>query len=283
MNVRCPQCQSVFRVDPEKVPANGIRARCARCNATFSLSRSGVASTSGQQPAATPIAPTPASPVATAPAAAGAAASGMPASTPAGTAGSNAAPAAREAVTPQTAPSAGQTPRTAFAAGGTTGQARAPYPAVAPQPNTPVNSAPSAAIPAGSAGAQSAPAVQVPAGASRSTPPARPQDTAPPSRAGVPTGTRPTGGAPKRASFAKLDPNVRAQRLARALVSDIVAYNKEKREAALQGGTLKTEFREEIRKSWEEYVAQVGLELARSTPFFRDSLNEILAKGQPLF
>src|SRR5262245_25127766 len=88
---------------------------------------------------------------------------------------------------------------------------------------------------------------------------------------------------PARPSFMKQDPNTRAQRLARALVSDIVAYNREKRDQMLAAGTLKNEFREEIRKSWEEYVAQVGLELARSTPYFRQALNEILAKGQSVF
>ncbi|HEX7120472.1 MAG TPA: hypothetical protein VF212_16895 [Longimicrobiales bacterium] len=48
-------------------------------------------------------------------------------------------------------------------------------------------------------------------------------------------------------------------------------------------GTLRQEFREEIRKSWEEYVAQVGESIARSTPYFREALNEILAGGRPLF
>jgi hypothetical protein len=81
----------------------------------------------------------------------------------------------------------------------------------------------------------------------------------------------------------KQDPNTRAQRLARALVSDIVAYNKGKLDQALAAGTMKTEFREEIRKSWEEYVAQVGLDLAKTTPYFREALNQILAKGQPIF
>ena len=41
--------------------------------------------------------------------------------------------------------------------------------------------------------------------------------------------------------------------------------------------------REEIRKSWDEYVAQVGEQLARSTPYFREALNEILARGQQVF
>ena len=42
MNIRCPQCQTVFRVDPEKVPEGGVRARCARCSAVFALNRSGL-------------------------------------------------------------------------------------------------------------------------------------------------------------------------------------------------------------------------------------------------
>jgi hypothetical protein len=71
--------------------------------------------------------------------------------------------------------------------------------------------------------------------------------------------------------------------LARALVSDIVTYHPERRDTALADGTLKREFMEEIKKSWEEYVGQVGAETARGTPHFRDALNEILAKGQNLF
>ena len=91
--------------------------------------------------------------------------------------------------------------------------------------------------------------------------------------------------ATRRPSFRNQDPAARAQRLARALVSDIVAYNKDKLKqlASADPATFRTEFREEIRKSWEEYVEQVGLELAKSTPYFRDSLNEILAKGQKIF
>ncbi|MSR02063.1 MAG: hypothetical protein EXR94_04890 [Gemmatimonadetes bacterium] len=29
MNVTCTACQTVFRVDPAKVPAAGVRARCS--------------------------------------------------------------------------------------------------------------------------------------------------------------------------------------------------------------------------------------------------------------
>ena len=72
-------------------------------------------------------------------------------------------------------------------------------------------------------------------------------------------------------------------RLARALVSDIVTYHPERRDKALADGTLKREFMDEIKKSWEEYVGQVGADAARSAPHFRDALNDILAKGQQLF
>lgn len=83
--------------------------------------------------------------------------------------------------------------------------------------------------------------------------------------------------------FGVADPHSKARRLARALVSDIVVYHPERREASLRNGTLRQEFRDEIRKSWDEYVGQVGDSLARGTPYFREALNEILAGGQPVF
>ena len=83
--------------------------------------------------------------------------------------------------------------------------------------------------------------------------------------------------------FLSQDPEARARRLARALVSDIVVYHPAKRRDALRDGSLKLLFEEEIRKSWDEYVDQVGRELADSTTFFTDALNEILADGQPVF
>jgi hypothetical protein len=42
-------------------------------------------------------------------------------------------------------------------------------------------------------------------------------------------------------------------------------------------------FREEIKKSYEEYVDQVGKEFADSTTHFHDALNDILASGQKIF
>ena len=99
---------------------------------------------------------------------------------------------------------------------------------------------------------------------------------APPAQAAAPAPSPVPG-------YGVADPEAKARRLARALVSDIVVYHPERRDRALEQGTLRHEFREEIRKSWEEYVSQVGESLARRTPHFREALNEILARGQPIF
>jgi hypothetical protein len=76
---------------------------------------------------------------------------------------------------------------------------------------------------------------------------------------------------------------MKAKRLARALVSDMVTYQPQKREEGLRNGTLKQLFREEIKKSYEEYVEQVGREVAESTVHFQDALNDILANGRKVF
>jgi hypothetical protein len=83
--------------------------------------------------------------------------------------------------------------------------------------------------------------------------------------------------------FLANDPNAKAKRLARALVSDIVVYFPQKREEGMRDGTLKQLFREEIKKSYEEYVEQVGREFADGTTHFQDALNDVLAGGKKLF
>lgn len=85
---------------------------------------------------------------------------------------------------------------------------------------------------------------------------------------------------PGAAAFGRRDPHEKARRLARVLVSDMVTYHRERHARALAAGTLPEDFDEEIRKSWEEYVAQVGRELAEETTYFRDALNDILAGGR---
>ncbi|HMS04031.1 MAG TPA: hypothetical protein PKE51_13700, partial [Gemmatimonadaceae bacterium] len=98
-----------------------------------------------------------------------------------------------------------------------------------------------------------------------------------PTPTGVPGMRRPIN------PFLNADPSQRARRLARALVSDLVAYNPRKREEGMAQGTLRQLFREDIKKSYEEYVEQVGKELADDTPYFQEALNDILAGGQRLF
>ena len=221
MNVRCPNCQSVFRVDPARVPPTGIRAKCSRCGKPFVLKPP--ASRSAPGPSAAQPQPTAPS----APAVPGGQGSQPPAApTPASPASMTARP---------------EPPPTAHAQ-------PAPQPAPPAAPPKPPVAEPPVAEPSPAA-------------------PPRPGATV---QAGIPV-------------FGSKDPDARARRIARALVSDIVAYNRPKVERALAAGTMRTEFREEIMKSWEEYAAQVGAERARHTPHFRDALNEILASGQRIF
>ncbi len=63
----------------------------------------------------------------------------------------------------------------------------------------------------------------------------------------------------------------------------MVTYLPQKREEGLKAGTLKQLFREEIKKSYEEYVEQIGKEVADSTAHFQDALNDILADGKKIF
>jgi hypothetical protein len=109
-------------------------------------------------------------------------------------------------------------------------------------------------------------------------PPQPPQPTAPAGAAGAAVPARPPIN-----PFLANDPNAKAKRLARALVSDIVAYFPQKRDEGLRDGTLKQLFREEIKKSYEEYVEQIGREFAEGTTHFQEALNDVLAGGKKLF
>ncbi len=93
---------------------------------------------------------------------------------------------------------------------------------------------------------------------------APPRAAAPPARAGAPPSGDGSGRSGPRSSPFDADPDTRARRLARALVSDIVVYHGERRQRSLSAGSLRTDFREEILKSWEEYVAQVGTDTAKA-------------------
>jgi hypothetical protein len=203
----------------------------------------------------------------------------MPAGPPLSTASSSAPPATVPS-DPPAAAAAEPTPMPAPAGG-----ERAPTPASpVASPSAPPSDA---EIPSiwGSPG--SVPAARFDVTPPPHTPPAAERQPAatPGPVAPLPGAPTPGDAAPRRPvnPYLSNDPGQKARRLARALVSDLIAYHPQKREEGLRAGTLKQLFREEIRKSWEEYVEQVGTQVAESTPHFQDALNDLLAGGRKVF
>ena len=155
------------------------------------------------------------------------------------------------------------------------GAARQPPPAPLSPPSPPAAAAPTLrpatpATPAPPAAAPRAPAAPSPA------------PSAPAAVTGAP-GQRMASPLRPVNPFMVQDPKQKARRLARALVSDLVVYHPEKRQQGLRDGTLPQLFKDEIEKSWQEYVEQVGAELAKTTTFWAEALNEILAGGNKVF
>jgi hypothetical protein len=125
------------------------------------------------------------------------------------------------------------------------------------------------------------PHVQQPVVPRPEAPPAIPQaPVAPPPAMPEP---RKTGPLRPVNPFLVQDPKQKARRLARALISDMLVYHPEKRQQGIRDGTLPQLFKDEIEKSWLEYVEQVGKDMAETTPFWTDALNEILSGGKKLF
>jgi predicted Zn finger-like uncharacterized protein len=312
MNVSCPDCRSIFRVDPAKVPPSGVRARCSVCSGVISIpAPTGQATpAAGSLGAATP----PAQPPSQRRPPSGQAPSGWesppfspqsqrtPTAPPAPRSAPPVAPPPAQRAAPpvappppqRTAPSASPSPvRTteapAIARPGQQPGERGPVTATATPPSpssglpefTPPPVVPpfSPPAPAQSSGPSVPPFVP-------SGPPPRPMP--PPSRPPLtPPGSLPAvGDAGARRPlnpFLSKDPNQRAKRLARALVSDIITYHPAKHAEGLRDGTLKQLFREEIKKSFEEDIAQVGQQLAESTTYFQEALNEVLGAGKKIF
>jgi predicted Zn finger-like uncharacterized protein len=231
VNVTCPECASVFRVDPAKVPYGGIKARCAVCEGVISVPGS------PQEQAAAAVVPT-----AVAAAVPPVAASRVP---------ETALPPRR--TNPPLVPPVGLTPPTG-------GSLRPAGFFVAPPTGGGVRSTPSMIPPAVSPPPVVAPARATPASSADGVAPARHVNP-----------------------FVANDPNAKARRLARALVSDMIAYRPQQREEGLRDGTLTQIFREDIKKSYKQYVNQIGTEVAESTNHFADALNDILAGGQRMF
>ncbi len=237
MNSSCTQCQTIFRVDPAKVPKQGVRARCSVCSGIFWV-RLDAALLGASLPQPTP-----------------ARSPGLPPQSEALPPPFRQAPAAAAPLAP---------PAPVFA------RAVAP-PVAAPPPYRP--------------GSPPAPAVSPPMGSPVGASALGARPAAPALSTGSAALLTPATDRPRRPTnpFLSQDPAARARRLARALVSDIVVYHPAKRRDGLRDGSLKILFEEEIRKSWEEYVEQVGREVAEASTFFTDALNEILADGQPVF
>ncbi len=203
MNIACPECTTIYRVDPDRVPEGGVTTWCGECSTEFRVNEA-MATEPGEFVTASRV---------------------EKASTTLPDGG-------RGAAVEETEPGA---------RGATVGAATEP----------PVTEEPVAEE-----------AAEVPVD--------EPTAADAPDREAAPV-------------FGPQDPETRARRLARALVSDIKVYHPEKWEESTEAGTLRGDFRDEILKSWEEYVEQVGEEMAKKTPYFRDALNEILAQGERVF
>jgi predicted Zn finger-like uncharacterized protein len=221
ITISCPACSSSFPVDPEKIPPNGVNARCSQCGDVFRLER--------------PSEAEPAPPVVEEP-------EPLPGLTP------------PEAESPsldevEVSPPPPQT--------------QVPPPDV---PDTPAEVPP---LPPLESEVEEARVEEAPAAEAPAVEPATEEP-------------EPAGGGFR---FGKRDPTDKAKRLARVLVSDMIMYNADRHVSALEAGTLKEDFEEEIEKSWKEFVEQVGPELAEGAgqEFWTDALNDILAKGEKLF
>ena len=301
MNVSCPDCRSIFRVDPAKVPPSGVRARCSVCSGVISIPAPGQATPSeGSALTVTPPAPverprpTPSAQSGWDPSPLSSASHQAPAPPPI----QRPTPAAPPPPLPPRAEAPAPRREGPMDRGPVVATATPPSPATGlpefgqqpaarpftPPPFTPPPTPPAATPPAmGNAGASPPPYVP-PAPAAR--PPQTPAPI-PPRPPATPPGASPAiGDAGARRPlnpFLSKDPNQRAKRLARALVSDIITYHPAKHAEGLRDGTLKQLFREEIKKSFEEYIAQVGQQLAENTTYFQEALNEVLAGGRKIF
>jgi predicted Zn finger-like uncharacterized protein len=226
VNIACPACDTVYRLDPANVAERGVRTRCSRCAAPFVVTLDPEANR------------------------AGVAVSGQPASDPP-------APSA------QLKPTAAEQPK----------QAEPPKRPEPPKQREERERPGHAELPA-----QSAP-VERPATRHAPVPGSTPGAQPPPQGPAQPAEPR----GPAVPVFGPQDPHTRARRLARALISDIKVYNRDRWDQSRSAGTLRKDFRDEILKSWEEYVEQVGESMAKQTPYFRDALNDILAAGERVF
>lgn len=286
MIVQCAECKTSYRLQAELVPPRRIKTRCNRCGHVFaivgpeadsqgssSVSHSapekasqasfepsrygevdlGAPARPSKGPASTPFVPPIAPP--------------MPSSAPSAPAPARAAAPAPSAPSEMTPPSGGRdTELTIERSEGFPGSAPITHKSAGMQ--TPLSPS------MDQAKASNVALETPPAGSSSSF---RELDLDESALASAP---EPEAPAQSSAEQRKQD---KSRRLARALVSDILVYNRAKRDAALASGKLVQELGPEIKKSWEVYKERVTPEVANSTNHFREALNDILADGQPIF
>ena len=151
---------------------------------------------------------------------------------------------------------------------------------VQPEIKQPAAPEPEVKVPAAPEPAATVPATPAPVAKAPAPVPPKPAATAPSaseeSSAGVAVMDRPASSSPRRRRS-------KEEMLARALVSDIMVYNRDLYDRAKADGNLLESLGSEIKKSWELYKEKVTPEVANSTNHFRDALNEILADGEKLF
>jgi hypothetical protein len=69
-----------------------------------------------------------------------------------------------------------------------------------------------------------------------------------------------------------------AKRLAKAIVSDIALYNKDRIAEGIQNDNLFDVLEDEIRRGQEMYEGEVGPEVCSTTNFFNEALVDVLVK-----
>ena len=251
ITVTCPSCASSFPVDTAKIPEGGVNARCTQCSDIFRIEKPEEATPEPvmEAPVGVPVEEAPAA-VEEAPVVE----EEVPVAVDSGD--DWGAPAAEPAVEAPPEPEPEPMAESALEA----------PPAVEEVPDAAEPAADPFAEPAPFEAGEAAPAEP----AAEVVPEPTPAEPEP---------------APSGFTFGKRDPTDKAKRLARVLVSDMIMYNAERHQSALEGGTLVQDFEEEIEKSWTEYVEQVGEEMAngQGRQYWTEALNDILAKGEQVF
>ncbi len=260
MQVECNACGARYTIADDKIPIQGARVRCRKCQSVFSIDKS-----APPAPSALPLIPPTPQELGPAPPAAAPAPPAAPESF-----------ASPEAPSPPSfaTPDVGPTQIERFA----TALASTPEPAVETQSES------RAAAP------ELPPAPSFQAADAMPAHPVAPEFVAPTQAAASPDAPSPSvspysrsAGLPEGLPEAERLKHERARRLARVLASDIAIYNKEKRERGIKEGNLVAVLGYEIKKSWEVYKERVTPDLANSTPYFRDALNEMLSEGKKVF